>query len=167
MVPEYAAALRDGARDRVPVADLVPGDSMLLASGDRVPADLRLKTVKNLRSEESPFDPQSRLRLLPIEPVQILWIYPVATVALALPLAFEAKESEIMHRPPRDPRAPVLPHFVVWRTVLAALLITAGAIWVFKWYFDPFLNTATAASGTPLAKAQTMAVTTLIMLQIF
>jgi hypothetical protein len=29
------------------------------------------------------------------------------------------------------------------------------------------LDTATAASGTPLAKAQTMAVTTLIMLQIF
>lgn len=43
--------LRDGAKHRVPVADLVPGDSVLLASGNKVPADLRLTAVKNLRCE--------------------------------------------------------------------------------------------------------------------
>ena len=41
--------------------------------------------------------------ILPIEPVQILWINLVATVSLALPLAFEAHEPGLMRRPPRDP----------------------------------------------------------------
>src|SRR5829696_3885203 len=41
--------------------------------------------------------------IVPIEPVQILWINLVATVSLALPLAFEAQEPGLMHRPPRDP----------------------------------------------------------------
>jgi Ca2+-transporting ATPase len=53
MVPEYATVLRDGGRHRVPVADLVPGDLVLLASGDMVPADLRLTAVKNLRIDEA------------------------------------------------------------------------------------------------------------------
>jgi len=53
MVPEYATALRDGARQTRPVAELVPGDVVLLASGDRVPADVRLVAVKNLRVEEA------------------------------------------------------------------------------------------------------------------
>ena len=36
--------------------------------------------------------------LLPMLPTQILWINLVATVALALPLAFEAKEPDVMRR---------------------------------------------------------------------
>ena len=39
--------------------------------------------------------------VLPMQPVQILWINLVATVALALPLAFEAMEPDLMRRPPR------------------------------------------------------------------
>ena len=105
-----------------------------------------------------PFDPQTRQLLLPIEPVQILWINLVAAVALALPLAFEAKESDLMQRPPRDPRAPVLSPFVIWRTLLAAVMMTASAVGVFLW--------ASAASGGSLAEAQTMAVTTVILFQI-
>ena len=44
--------------------------------------------------------------LLPVEPVQILWINLIVAVALALPLAFEAPEPDLMRRPPRDPGAP-------------------------------------------------------------
>src|SRR5262249_59350457 len=33
--------------------ELVPGDIVLLESGDKVPADLRLTDVKNLRTEEA------------------------------------------------------------------------------------------------------------------
>ena len=40
---------------------------------------------------------------LPVEPVQILWINLIVAVALALPLAFEAPEPDLMTRPPRDP----------------------------------------------------------------
>ncbi|MBP1621938.1 MAG: ATPase, P-type (transporting), superfamily, subfamily, partial [Acidobacteria bacterium] len=104
-----------------------------------------------------PFDPQTRLLLLPIEPVQILWINLVAAVALALPLAFEAKEADVMRRPPRDPKAPVLSGFVIWRTVVAALLMTAGAIGVFLWELGQYVEAGTA-HGVALAEAQTMAV---------
>ncbi len=53
LVPEGATALRDGDRHGVPVAELVPGDLVALASGDKVPADLRLLAVKGLRVEEA------------------------------------------------------------------------------------------------------------------
>ena len=43
--------------------------------------------------------------LLPMAPTQLLWINLVAAVALALPLAFEVKEPNVMTRPPRDRRA--------------------------------------------------------------
>lgn len=43
-----------GSETRVIVAEeLVPGDVVLLESGDKVPADLRLTDVKNLRTEEA------------------------------------------------------------------------------------------------------------------
>src|SRR5690606_27156123 len=38
---------------RVASENLVPGDVVLLQSGDRVPADLRLLRVRNLRADES------------------------------------------------------------------------------------------------------------------
>src|SRR5262245_3299082 len=37
----------------VPAEDVVPGDIVLLESGDRIPADVRLVEVKNLRTEEA------------------------------------------------------------------------------------------------------------------
>ena len=100
--------------------------------------------------------------LLPMLPTQLLWINLVATVALALPLAFEAKEPNVMRRPPRKPDAPVLSGFVIFRTFLAAILMTAGAIGLFLYEYNAAGRTAEA-----LAKAQTMAVTTVIMFQIF
>src|SRR5690606_15160677 len=72
------------------------------------------------------FHPVKNELLLPIFPVQLLWINLVATVSLALPLAFEAKEPDIMQRPPRPPNEPVLSKFVIARTLLVAVLMTAG-----------------------------------------
>jgi len=44
---------RDGRPQRIPSAELVPGDVVLLAAGDRVPADLRLTSVRQLHLDES------------------------------------------------------------------------------------------------------------------
>ncbi|MBN2493642.1 MAG: HAD-IC family P-type ATPase [Deltaproteobacteria bacterium] len=46
-------ALRAGKRTRLPSAELVPGDVVLLQAGDRVPADLRLLQARELRVNES------------------------------------------------------------------------------------------------------------------
>lgn len=104
--------------------------------------------------------------LLPMLPVQILWINLVATVALALPLAFEAAEPDVMRRQPRAPSEPVFNRFLVVRTLMMALLMSAGAIGLFLYEF--YLQ---QGQGVPLEvavrEAQTMAVTTVIFFQIF
>ena len=48
-----AHVLRDGVTRDVPSRELVPGDLVLLASGSRVPADLRLVTAHDLAVDES------------------------------------------------------------------------------------------------------------------
>ncbi|KGD88039.1 carbonate dehydratase [Achromobacter sp. RTa] len=53
MLSPHAMVLRDGARSDIDAAGLVPGDQVLLASGDRVPADLRLVETRELRVEEA------------------------------------------------------------------------------------------------------------------
>jgi magnesium-transporting ATPase (P-type)/biotin carboxyl carrier protein len=53
MLSADARALRDAELRVVSAEELVPGDIVLLESGDRVPADLRLIDVKNLRADEA------------------------------------------------------------------------------------------------------------------
>ncbi|SIT35149.1 putative cation-transporting ATPase F [Paraburkholderia ribeironis] len=53
MLSAEARVLRGAAVRLVPAEDLVPGDIVLLESGDRIPADMRLVDTKNLRTEEA------------------------------------------------------------------------------------------------------------------
>jgi magnesium-transporting ATPase (P-type) len=53
MLSAEAMTLRDGKARMTPAEELVPGDIILLQSGDKVPADLRLVEVKNLQIEEA------------------------------------------------------------------------------------------------------------------
>ena len=63
MLSPRATVIRDGRRMEIDAAELVPGDLVLLASGDRVPADLRLLQCKELRVEEAALTGES----LPVE----------------------------------------------------------------------------------------------------
>lgn len=104
--------------------------------------------------------------LMPMLPVQILWINLVAAVALALPLAFETMEPNIMERPPRSPDAPVLSRFVMGRTVLVAALMAIAALGLFLHEYAAHSGPA-ASLPRAIAGAQTEAVTTVILFQIF
>ena len=53
MLAPSARVLRDGKREKIAVAELVPGDIVLLEAGDRVPADLRLLRVRGMLADES------------------------------------------------------------------------------------------------------------------
>ena len=53
MLAPHATVTRDGERHEIPAEELVPGDIVHLASGDRVPADLRLIDIKSLRVMEA------------------------------------------------------------------------------------------------------------------
>lgn len=53
ILTQEATVMRAGKQQVVPAEELVPGDVILLASGDKVPADLRLFKTKDLRLEEA------------------------------------------------------------------------------------------------------------------
>ncbi len=53
MLSAEARTVRNGETRMIPAEQLVPGDVVLLESGDKIPADLRLIDAKNLRTEEA------------------------------------------------------------------------------------------------------------------
>jgi potassium/sodium efflux P-type ATPase len=104
--------------------------------------------------------------LLPMQPTQVLWVNLVVAVALALPLAFEALEPDTMRRPPRDPKAPILSKALLLRTAVVGLLMSLGGIGLFLVAYQAQLG-AGSTTEQALAQAQTAAVTTVILFQIF
>ena len=53
MMTHEAIVMRSGVKTHIAAADLVPGDVVLLRSGDKVPADLRLFKTRDLQIDES------------------------------------------------------------------------------------------------------------------
>ncbi|MBT8122309.1 MAG: cation-transporting P-type ATPase [Gammaproteobacteria bacterium] len=95
---------------------------------------------------------------LPVIPVQILWINMLTAVTLGIALAFEPAEAGVMKRPPREPRMPLLTGFMVWRIGFVSLLMLIATFGLFI--------TATR-NGMHLETARTLAVNTLVMLEVF
>lgn len=97
-------------------------------------------------------------RMLPITPVQILWVNMITAVTLALTLAFEPPERDIMHRRPRRSDEALLSRFLVWRILFVSLIIVSGTFGLFLWE---------RSLETPIEAARTVAVNTLVMFEIF
>ncbi|MDD2789490.1 MAG: cation-transporting P-type ATPase [Sulfurimonas sp.] len=53
MMTTEAVVIRDGMKIKISSVDLVPGDIVLLESGSKVPADIRLISAKDLKVDES------------------------------------------------------------------------------------------------------------------
>ncbi len=53
MTSPNALVIRDGKETKIPASQLVPGDIMLLYTGDKIPADARLIEAHNLKVEEA------------------------------------------------------------------------------------------------------------------
>src|SRR5208282_4300163 len=71
MLSAEARTLRGGEIRMIAAEQLVPGDIVLLESGDRIPADLRLIDVKNLRTEEAALTGESVPAEKTIAPVPV------------------------------------------------------------------------------------------------
>ncbi len=97
--------------------------------------------------------------VLPILPVQILWINMTTAVLLGLMLVFEPKEPGIMDRPPRDPKEPILTRVLVWRLLIVGFWMLVCAFGLFK-YEIAFL-------GASEAEARTVAVNVFVMVELF
>lgn len=63
MLAPTASVLRNGHAERIPAEQLVPGDTVILEAGDRIPADIRLEQCHNLSVDESILTGES----LPVE----------------------------------------------------------------------------------------------------
>ncbi len=52
-VASSATVIRDGKKQKINAADIVVGDIVILQSGDKVPADMRLLKIRELQADES------------------------------------------------------------------------------------------------------------------
>lgn len=95
---------------------------------------------------------------LPITALQILWVNMVGSVVLAMGLAFEPAEPNVMHKPPRRGGESLLDAFLVWRIVLVSLLFLGGIFASFQWAMH---------AGLGEAAARTLAVNTLVAMEVF
>lgn len=95
---------------------------------------------------------------LPILPTQVLWVNMVSSVALAMVLAFEPGETDVMRRPPRPPGEPLLSRFLMWRIVFVSALFLAGIFGMYEWALH---------LGTSVEAARTVAVNTLVCMEVF
>lgn len=95
---------------------------------------------------------------LPITPLQILWVNMVSSVGLAIALAFEPTEADVMKRPPRPAGAPMLSGFLIWRIFFVSALFVSGVFGIFLW---------TRSHGASLEEARTYAVNTLVVMEVF
>ena len=95
--------------------------------------------------------------VLPITPLQILWVNMISAVTLALALAFEPAEDDLMQRPPRDPAAPLLSGELLWRVLFIAALMTLASLGLFH---------LSQEQGWSLEASRTLAVNAIIACEI-
>ncbi|TYC57112.1 HAD-IC family P-type ATPase [Marinobacter sp. BW6] len=95
---------------------------------------------------------------LPISALQILWVNMVSSVVLAMTLAFEPAEPDVMKHPPRARNESLLRGFVVWRVLFVSLLFLAGIFAAWYWAIHHYGDERTA---------RTLAVNTLVAMEMF
>ncbi|MES9990451.1 MAG: cation-transporting P-type ATPase [Candidatus Thiodiazotropha sp.] len=95
---------------------------------------------------------------LPLTPVQILWVNMITAVTLALSLALEPPEANVMTRTPRESNTPLLTGLLLWRIGFVSAILTAGTFGLFIWG---------RGKGMDIEEARTIAVNTLVMFEIF
>jgi magnesium-transporting ATPase (P-type) len=96
--------------------------------------------------------------VLPVTPVQILWINMITAVTLGLTLAFEPTEAGTMRRPPRPAHEPILSRDLAWRIGFVSVLFVVGAFGVFAWAQE---------RGLSIETSRTMVVNTIVVMEIF
>jgi magnesium-transporting ATPase (P-type) len=94
---------------------------------------------------------------LPITAMQILWINMITAVTLGLTLAFEPTEPGTMRRPARPAGQHLLSGRLLWRVLFVSVLMVVGTFGIYAW---------ATLRGLPVETARTMAVNTLVVMEI-
>jgi RND family efflux transporter MFP subunit len=95
--------------------------------------------------------------VLPVTPVQILWINLITAVTLGMALAFEPPSPGVMARPPRAPTEPILSGYFVWRIIFVSFLMLIATFGLYE---------LEKAEGMGLDSARTVAVNTLVACEV-
>lgn len=96
--------------------------------------------------------------LMPILPVQILWINMTTALTLGMMLIFEPKEPDVMKRPPRIPHSPILTKDLIIQIAIVSVCILISTYGLFEWSIK---------DGSTVEEARTIAVNTIVMIEIF
>ncbi len=167
MAAPGATVKRDGNIRTIPAREIVPGDIVLLESGDKVPADIRLLESSNLRADESALTGES----IPVEKhpaavpedaiiaerTDMLFMSTIVTSGRATGLAvLTGMDTEIgkiatglaevkQEETPLQTNIKKLSRYLVWVFLgVSALLVIVGLIQGLK-LFDLFLLAVAAA----------------------
>ena len=99
---------------------------------------------------------------LPLGPLQILWLNMITDVLPAMALALEPSNPDVMKRPPRNPREPLMTPRFVWLITWQGFLLSGATLLAFQigmhWY---------GTEGTGLRHAITLSFMTLALAQVF
>jgi magnesium-transporting ATPase (P-type) len=94
----------------------------------------------------------------PMTAPQVLWVNMVTSVALALVIAFEPHEGDVMKRPPRAVDRPILTRFGIWRLTFVGLALLVYTLCAFFWM---------KSQGASDELARTVSVNTITIGQVF
>jgi Ca2+-transporting ATPase len=92
-------------------------------------------------------------------PVQLLWINLVTDGLPALALGVDPYPTDIMERPPRNPKEGVLSRDILFLIVVVAGILTVGTLGIFFWELN--------YSGADVTRARTVAFTTIVFFELF
>jgi calcium-translocating P-type ATPase len=95
---------------------------------------------------------------LPFLPAQLLWLNLVTNGLQDVALAFEPGEPGVLKRRPRRPGEGIISPLLWERTAVAGLIIAAGTLYLFWWELQ---------ATEDLGRAQTVALTTMVVFQMF
>ena len=95
---------------------------------------------------------------LPITPAQILWVNMITAVTLALALAFESPEPNVMNRPPRPYAQGLITASLITRMIVVGFAGAGIVFSLFSYY---------QSLGMPIEYSRTVAVNSLVMVEAF
>jgi len=98
------------------------------------------------------------MAVIPILPVQILWVNMVSSVALMLTLAFEPKQKNVMARPPHSPQKKLLTKNLAVRIIAISLYNLFATFGMFKFVLHTTGN---------IELSRTVAINTLVAAETF
>jgi len=96
--------------------------------------------------------------ILPLLPLQILWINLATAITLAIPLVFEAREPGLLSRPPTPPGQSIITRSAARRFVIVGALMVLGTYGAFIHYIG---------EGASEELSRTVALNTLVFFEMF